>query len=151
MFVQIFLAWVYSHIFEYIIHRWFLHNHKLFKFAFKNHFSKHHKIARNNKMYDETYKSLVSSKFEIFGLLIAAILHLPILIVFPYAYGTLLFSLTSYYVLHRKSHIDVEWGKRWLPWHYEHHMGKNQHKNWGVRLPIIDLTYDFIFSDEQSK
>ena len=26
-----------------------------------------------------------------------------------------------------------------MPWHYDHHMGKNQHMNWGVRLPIIDL------------
>ena len=43
-----------------------------------------------------------------------------------------------YYTMHRKSHIDVAWGKKWMPWHYEHHMGKDQHKNWGVRLPVFD-------------
>jgi len=151
MMAQIILAWVYGHTFEYVTHKYFLHNHKKFKFAFKNHFGKHHKVARKNEMYDEAYENLLSSKFEILGLIIAAILHLPVLVFFPYAYIVLLFSLISYYVLHRKSHTNVAWGKRWMPWHYEHHMGKDQHKNWGVRLPIVDITYDFIFSDEQSK
>ncbi len=151
MIAQIILAWIYGHTFEYVAHKYFLHNHKKFKFAFKNHFSKHHKVARKNEMYDEAYENLLSSKFEILGLLTAAILHLPILVLFPYAYITLLFSLISYYVLHRKSHTDVVWGKRWMPWHYEHHMGKDQHRNWGVRLPIIDIVYDFAFSGEQSK
>ena len=64
--------------------------------------------------------------------------HLPIVFIFPFFYLALLYSVLMYYTLHRKSHIDVEWGKKWMPWHYEHHMGKDQHKNWGVRLPIID-------------
>ncbi len=136
--VQIFAAWVYSHIFEYVAHRYFLHNHKLFKFAFKNHFATHHRVSRKNKMYDETYESLLSSRFEIVSLLATAALHMPIAFVFPWAYGTLVFSATMYYFLHRKSHTDVEWGKKWLPWHYAHHMGKDQHMNWGVRLPLVD-------------
>ncbi len=135
---QIFVAWVYSHIFEYVAHRYFLHNHKLFKFAFKNHFATHHRISRKNEMYDEAYESLLSSRFEIISLLITAVLHIPVVFIFPWAYATLVFSVSMYYALHRKSHTDVEWGKRWLPWHYEHHMGKDQHMNWGVRLPIVD-------------
>ncbi len=136
--VQIFAAWVYSHIFEYVAHRYFLHNHKLFKFAFKNHFATHHRVSRKNKMYDEAYESLLSSRFEIVSLLAASALHVPIAFVFPWAYGTLVFSAFMYYFLHRKAHTDVEWGKKWLPWHYAHHMGKDQHVNWGVRLPIVD-------------
>ena len=146
MILQIIIAWFYSHIFEYVVHKYLLHNHKRFFFAFKNHFGKHHKIARKNDMYDHNYNSIISSKFEICGLLIAALIHLPILFFFPYAYYTLVFALITYYIVHRKSHTDVLWGKKWLPWHYAHHMDLNQHINWGVRLPIIDMltkTSDF--------
>ncbi len=136
--VQIFSAWVYGHVFEYVAHRYFLHNHKKFKFAFKNHFATHHKISRKNEMYDSHYENLISSRFEILSLGIAALVHLPIAMIYPWAYGTLIFSAGMYYFLHRKSHTDVEWGKKWVPWHYDHHMGKDQHKNWGVRLPIVD-------------
>ncbi len=150
MIAQIVLAWIYGHTFEYVVHKYFLHNHKAFKFAFKNHFGNHHRTARKCNMYDEAYENLLSSKFEVISLFIAAVLHLPVLFFFPWAYLTLVFSLASYYLLHRKSHTDVEWGKKWLPWHYEHHMGKDQHKNWGVRLPIIDIAVDFVSRRKQA-
>jgi len=139
MILQIIFAWFYSHIFEYAAHKYFLHDHRRFRFAFKNHFGKHHKISRKNDMKDESYKNILSSRFEIYSLLVVSLIHLPIVFFFPAAYGTLVFCLLTYYALHRKSHIDVGWGKKWMPWHYAHHMGKDQHKNWGVRLPIIDM------------
>jgi len=40
--------------------------------------------------------------------------------------------------MHRKSHLDVEWGKKWMPWHWDHHMGRDQNANWGVTLPLWD-------------
>ena len=89
-------------------------------------------------MYDAAYENLLSSKFEVSALAAAAFLHLPVLVLFPYSYLTLLLSLVTYYFLHKKAHTDVAWGRKWLPWHYAHHMGKNQHLNWGVRLPFID-------------
>ena len=135
---QILAAWLYSHIFEYIVHRYVLHRHKKFKYAFKHHFSQHHGTSRRNEMYDANYENLVSSKFELFGLTFAGIIHFPLVFFFPYAYATLVFSMFSYYILHRKAHTNTQWGKKWLPWHYDHHMGKDQHLNWGVRLPIID-------------
>lgn len=97
-------------------------------------------------MYDSSYSNIFSSRFEVYSLIIASVLHFPLVFVFPWAYLTLIISLFSYYFVHKKSHIDVEWGKKWIPWHYAHHMGKDQHKNWGVRLPIIDMilnTSDF--------
>ena len=33
--------------------------------------------------------------------------------------------------------MDVKWAKRWVPWHYDHHMGGKE-ANWGVLLPWID-------------
>ncbi len=138
---QILAAWIYSHFFEYIAHKHFLHNHKKFKFAFKNHFATHHRNSKINEMYDEAYENVFSSKFEVISLGIISVLHLPIFFFFPYAYMTLVYSLFMYYILHKKSHTDVEWGKKWLPWHYDHHMGKNQHLNWGVRLPLLDYIF----------
>jgi len=139
MILQIIFAWLYSHIFEYIAHKHFLHDHRRFKFAFKNHFGKHHKISRKNNMYDESYRSVLSSRFEIYSLLMVSVIHIPVVFFFPIAYATLVFCLLGYYLVHRKSHTDIEWGKKWIPWHYAHHMGIDQHKNWGVRLPIIDI------------
>ena len=34
--------------------------------------------------------------------------------------------------------MDYVWARKHLPWHYDHHMGKNSNKNWAVRLPIFD-------------
>ena len=138
VFLQLFLGWLYSHVFEYIAHRYVLHNHKRFYTAFKNHFAIHHKTARKQGMYDEGYESLVSSKFETASLAIIGIVHLPLFYFVPWFAVMTYINLITYYIVHKKSHIDIEWGKKWLPWHYAHHMGKDQNKNWGVRTPIID-------------
>ena len=136
--MQIIFGWIYSHIFEYFAHRYILHNYKIFKPAFKNHFKLHHGVSRKNDMYDEAYKNLISSKFELISLSTITILHSPLIFYLPWFYGMLIFSVFTYYILHKKAHTDVAWGKKWLPWHYAHHMGKNQNINWGVRLPLVD-------------
>ena len=138
IFFQLATGWLYGHVFEYIAHKYVLHNKKRFKKVFRNHFKTHHNASRKNDMYDKNYNRLVSSKFEIASLLAILILHFPVVFLFPYFCGMIAWSISSYYFLQRLSHLNVEWGKKWLPWHYEHHMGKDQHINWGVRLPIID-------------
>ncbi len=138
---QVLVAWLYGHFVEYFIHKHVLHNRKKFKKIFKRHFGTHHNISRKNEMYDKNYLKVFrnDSAFELLGLSFLLISHSPLLLYFPYAYFTLIVSAIVYYAVHRKSHIDVAWGKKWLPWHAEHHMGKNQHMNWGVRLPLIDM------------
>ena len=49
-----------------------------------------------------------------------------------------LFSLGSYYYHHYKAHKNPEWARRNLPWHYDHHMAKNQNLNFGVRSDAFD-------------
>jgi hypothetical protein len=137
--IQVLFAWFYSHVLEYILHR-VMHDYKHFPFFFKHHFGGHHKIARQNEMRDDSYINIYTkaSLFEVLSLLAGVLLHLPVFFFFPYAYVTLLFCVGQYYWMHRKSHIDIEWGKKHMPWHYQHHMSKNQHKNWGVRSNMID-------------
>jgi len=36
----------------------------------------------------------------------------------------------------------VEWGKKKMPWHYDHHMGKNQDSNWGVTVEWPDKLFN---------
>ena len=135
---QLAFGWLYGHFFEYAAHRYVLHNYKRFKPAFKNHFKKHHGISRKNNMYDAAYENMFSCKFEVSSLASISLLHSPLIFYLPYTYFALICSMFMYYILHKRAHTDVAWGKKWLPWHYAHHMGKNQNINWGVRLPIID-------------
>ncbi len=70
--------------------------------------------------------------------LLGIILHTPLLWVFP------AFALTAisygfiYMFLHRLTHTYVDFFKKWMPWHYEHHMGKDQNANWCVVCPLMD-------------
>ena len=43
-----------------------------------------------------------------------------------------------YYRVHKRAHLDPEWAKVHLPWHYDHHMGPNQNANWCVTRPWFD-------------
>ena len=47
-------------------------------------------------------------------------------------------SAVLYYTVHRKAHVDPAWGRRWLPWHVDHHMAPNQEANWCVTFPLFD-------------
>ncbi len=136
---QIIIGWIYGHFAEYLIHKYILHDHNRFKNAFKRHFGTHHRISRKNKMYDEGYEKTFnsSSLFELGGLSLLLLSHLPLVYILPYFYCTLLYSAFVYYCIHRLSHLYTNLGRKILPWHYQHHMAKNQHENWGVRLPIL--------------
>ena len=54
------------------------------------------------------------------------------------------FTLTTYYCawnywhVPSKSHLDTEWGKKKIPWHFDHHMNTNQDANWCVTKPWFD-------------
>ena len=43
--------------------------------------------------------------------------------------------------IHKKSHLDPEWAKKNVPWHYDHHMGPDQNKNFGVRTDFFDRLF----------
>jgi hypothetical protein len=150
--LQFFIGWVYGHVFEYIAHRYLLHDRKKFKKIFRHHFGQHHNVSRKNNMYDENYLKILNKNnlFEPASLFLLLLLHIPTAFIAPGFFCAIVWSLASYFFLHRKSHIDVEWGKKWLPWHYEHHMGKNQHANWGVRLPIIDNIAVYVVNKKKS-
>ena len=51
--------------------------------------------------------------------------------------GAMGYGLLYHYV-HRRSHLDPAWALRWVPWHVEHHLGRNQDKNFGVVTDLVD-------------
>ena len=137
--LQVAIAWAYSHVLEYCLHRWLLHNRKR-KQWFRNHFGDHHRIARKNMMFDSKAHDSLSVKGdpEIKGLIVLSLLHAPVAILWPFAYAYLVVASCTYFLVHRRAHQDFRWARQYVPWHYDHHMGKNQNMNWGVRLPWVD-------------
>ncbi|MDP2339536.1 MAG: hypothetical protein Q8O67_01150 [Deltaproteobacteria bacterium] len=143
------LGIAYSNAFEWFIHKHLLHglgrNKKSF-WAF--HWHEHHKKARKNDMIDDQYNGSVWSSLmtgensamtkEALGLIAASMLHAPLLPVAPFFTITVWACAANYYRVHKKSHLDPAWAKEHLPWHVDHHMGKNQDANWCVTWPMMD-------------
>jgi len=136
------LAIVYSHLLEWAMHKYVLHGiGKNKKSAWASHWNTHHRRSRQNDNYDEDYKKGFFDKTvrsEILGLFVLSFIHIPTIFISPLFYYTLVVCAIRYYLIHKKSHLDVEWCKKHLPWHYDHHMGKNQDANWGVTTDWFD-------------
>jgi len=136
------LAFIYSAILEWVIHKYILHGLGKNKESFWSfHWHSHHKTCRKNKNFDENYKFPAGTpvKKEMASLILLAALHFPLWFASKTFYLTLVFCAARYFYLHRKCHTDIEWGKKKLPWHYDHHMGKEQDINWGVTTDLLDL------------
>jgi len=145
--IQVVIAWYYGHFAEWALHQ-FLHEHGTKKKSlFSFHFREHHAICRRNENADPGYKSCKNTVRwnrigkEVTALLLLVVVHAPLLAFAPWFVLTVWASALHYYYIHRKSHVDVEWGKKHLPWHHDHHMGKNQHLNWGVRSDMFDRLF----------
>ena len=136
------LAIVYSHLLEWVLHKYVLHGlGKNKKSKWSSHWNTHHKKSRKNDFYDHDYEKgwqHQSARSEILGLITLSFLHLPLIFVSPIFYTILVICAIRYYKIHKKSHLDPEWCKKYIPWHYDHHMGKNQDANWGVTTDWVD-------------
>ena len=139
------LGIVLGSLIEWTAHKYLLHNFQKRIFS-HSHFSVHHRNCRKNDFYDPDYENFPPKTFDS-GIMEIALLIAGVVLVSPVALlsFTLWLGLVThaflYYFLHRKCHLDVEWGKKYLPWHYRHHMGKNQNANWGVTTPIFDYIF----------
>ena len=133
---------MYSHILEWALHKYVLHGlGKNKKSRWASHWHTHHRSSRKNDNYDVDYsKGLLhhSVRGEVLGLISLGILHIPTIFISPLFYYTLIVCAIRYFKIHKKSHLDPEWAKKNVPWHYDHHMGKNQDANWGVTNEWVD-------------
>lgn len=127
---------------------WFMHKHVLHEqgrdrnsfWAF--HFHEHHKVVRKNDYHDPNYLKFPLGAHaqgkEAWALIAGGIAVAPLFPVAPFFVGTLWYSSINYYRVHKKSHMDPAWGRANIPWHYDHHMGRNPDANWCVTKPWFD-------------
>ena len=137
------IALAYTNISEWLIHKYWLHGLGKNKKSFWSfHWHEHHREARKNDMYDPQYvRSVVSwspQGKEVLALIGGAVAVAPLLPLAPFFTATVWYRTVRYYQLHKKAHLDPEWAKEHLPWHYDHHMGKDQNANWCVTHPWFD-------------
>ena len=133
----------YGNAGEWIMHKYVLHEIGRKRDSFWSfHWKDHHKNVRRNGFrdpdYDAGFKLDSTLTKEAALLLGAAAAHLPL---FPLAPGFTLGVWTPialYFAIHTKSHLDPEWAKKYVPWHYDHHMGKDQDANWCITYPLAD-------------
>ena len=145
IFLWAIFAFIIGSFIEWFAHRYILHNFKYPIFS-KYHFGRHHRRARQNRHIDSDYqnfppKSWSSGFHEIAGICTILIVVLPTVFISPWLWYFLCVHGFCYYYLHRKSHLNSEWAKKWLPWHWRHHMGKDQNANWGVTTPLFDYVF----------
>jgi len=137
------LGLLYTNAGEWLVHKYVLHGlgrNKRSFWAF--HWRDHHRAVRRNGHYDDCYdRSVVGwnpQGKEALSLTLAALAHLPLMPVAPLFTGTVLYGIWKYHRVHKRSHLDPEWAREHLPWHYDHYMGPNQHSNWCVTHPCMD-------------
>lgn len=128
---------------EWVVHKHVLHGlgrNKASFWAF--HWHDHHRTVRKNDHYDPIYErpfwKQAPTLKEAVGIAGMAATAVPLLPVAPFFTLTLWYSGWNYYRKHKKAHLDLDWAKTHLPWHYDHHMGPDQNANWCVTRPWFD-------------
>lgn len=122
---------------EWATHRYLLHGlgrDRNSRFAF--HYHEHHQSARRNGGYDPAYEGRVwtttTQRREAIGLTMVGLAHAPLFPIAPFYTSTIWYCLYRYRRDHRRGHLDPSWMRDHLSWHYDHHMGGDQDKNFGV-------------------
>lgn len=137
------IALAYTNISEWLIHKYWLHGLGKNKKSFWSfHWHEHHRESRKNDMIDPQYTRSVFTWSpqgkEVAALVGGALVVAPLFPIAPFFTMTAWYRSVRYYQLHKKAHLDPEWAKEHLPWHYDHHMGKDQNANWCVTHPWFD-------------
>ena len=107
----------------------------------KRHWAHHRRVRLTKYRDDELYGHFSESPDAIAEakalLKICAVTSLAMPVA-PFFTLTTYYCAWNYWHVHSQSHLDPEWGKKKIPWHYDHHMNTNQDANWGVTKPWFD-------------
>ena len=137
------IAMLYANAFEWWAHKHLLHGlgkKKNSFFAF--HFFDHHRAARKHGMRDDGYANGVfggaPQRKEALLLAGLVVVHVPLFPVAPFFTATVAYSAVNYWRTHKRAHLEPAWAEEHLPWHVEHHMGRDHDANWCVTHPYFD-------------
>jgi hypothetical protein len=128
---------------------WWFHKHALHGLGrnrdsfWSFHWHEHHAKARKLDMFDDQYQSSLlewnPQTKELAALIVNAVAMAPLFPFAPFFVGTVWWSSARYYKVHKRAHLDPQWARENLPWHYDHHMGRDQNANWCVTYPWFDI------------
>ena len=130
------IGFLYGSLLEYVIHRFVFHKlgHKK-KSMWSYHLKGHHVLSRKNNFVD-----LTESNIESVGMFLLILIHVPLFFVsFGAWLGITLYALAFKY-LHGYQHKHPEFTKKYMKWHWDHHM-KSPNKNFGVVVPWMDYIF----------
>ncbi|BBL75897.1 sterol desaturase family protein [Methylomagnum ishizawai] len=128
---------------EWALHKFILHGlGRAPDSIWHYHWCDHHRLSRRHAMLDPGYQTSPlhwnTHGKEVLLLLAIALPHLPLLAVAPGYVAGVYCALVAYYLRHRRAHRDPEWARRYLPWHWEHHLGTNPEANFCTTWPGCD-------------
>jgi len=128
---------------EWAFHKYVLHGLGKDPDSFWSfHWHEHHRTARRHDHVDDAYRGSLwtwnGQTKEALALAVGGLISLPLAPIAPFFVGTFWYCGINYYRKHRRSHLDPAWAREHLPWHYDHHMGPDQHQNWCVTRPWMD-------------
>ncbi|NUP13411.1 MAG: hypothetical protein HOW73_45815 [Polyangiaceae bacterium] len=137
------LGLVSSNAFEWVVHKYVLHGLGRKKGTYWSfHWHEHHKNVRKADGYDAMYElplmQSTSKIKEAIGVVSGALMATPLIVVSPGFVAAAWISSGAYYYVHKKAHLDPAWGRKYVPWHVDHHLGPDQHANWCVTTPLFD-------------
>ena len=129
-------GFLYGSLLEYLIHDRLFHRMGRKKGSiWSYHLRGHHVLARKNKFLDQT-----KSKVETYGLLLLIAIHLPLLFIsVGFTIGVVVYAV-AFNFLHGFQHRHPEFTKKYMKWHWDHHM-KSSNKNFGVVVPWMDYLF----------
>lgn len=138
-----------ANAFEWVAHKYILHGvHRKGQVRYspvpksmKSHWE-HHREVRKTLFADYGYIEGLKNwrtRNEIASLIVVAgisgLVFLPLSKSMSVA---VIYSACNYFYIHRRAHLEPNWAKRKIPWHYDHHMNSNQDANWCVTKPWFD-------------
>ena len=134
--VGFFVGLAYANFLEWFIHKYIFHKMGRKKGSlWSYHLKGHHVISKKNNFID-----LTMSKAETFGLLALILIHLPFFYINAgFAIAIMIYTV-AFNVLHGYQHKNPEFTKKYMKWHWDHHM-KDSNKNFGVVLPLGDYLF----------
>lgn len=134
--------------FEWYAHKYLLHGvpragqarYSPVPVNMKSHWA-HHKEVRLHHFHDQGYEEGLSNwrvRNELRSLLVLTAGTTMVAPVAPFFVLGTYYGAVRYFYVHRRSHLDPDWARRRVPWHYDHHMNSNQDANWCVTRPWFD-------------
>ena len=130
------LGLFYGNLLEYFIHRYVFHKLGRKKGSiWRYHLKGHHVLAKKQNFVD-----LTESPVETVGLVALLVIHAPLwFFSVPLLAGVYLYAI-AFSFMHGMQHKHPEWTRKWMKWHWDHHMA-NPNENYGVVAPWADWIF----------